>query len=82
MAEFVRTHQGGAALHFEGHKYLKIREGKNGMVFRTCSQHKSSCTARATSEKGEKLETLFQRLELGSVSLNEYLDAIKYHTRL
>ncbi len=40
MAEFVRTHLGGAALHFEGHKYLKIREGKNGMVFWRCSQHK------------------------------------------
>ncbi len=27
-----------------------IREGKNGMVFWRCSQHKSGCTARATSE--------------------------------
>ncbi len=50
MAEFVQTHRGGAALHFEGHKYLEIKEGKNGMVFWRCSQHKSRCTARATSE--------------------------------
>ena len=50
MAEFVKTHRGGTALHFEGHKYLKIRESKSGMVFWRCSQHKSGCHARATSE--------------------------------
>ncbi len=37
---------------------------------------------RKIRERKRKLETLFQRLELGSVSLNEYLDAIKYHTGL
>ena len=50
MAEFVNTHRGGKALHYEGHKYLKIRDGRNGQVFWRCSLHKSGCTARATSE--------------------------------
>ena len=50
MAEFVKTHRGGIALHFEGHKYMKIREGSNGLTFWRCSCHKSGCPARATSE--------------------------------
>ena len=27
MAEFVKTHRSGLALHYKGHKYFKIREG-------------------------------------------------------
>ena len=50
MTKFVKTHRGGVALHFEGHKYLKIREGSSGLTFWRCSQHKTGCKARATSE--------------------------------
>ena len=37
---------------------------------------------RKIRERERRLQTLFQRLELGSISLDEYLDAIKYHTGL
>ena len=37
---------------------------------------------RKIRERERRLETLFQRLELGSISLDEYLEAIKYHTGL
>ena len=37
MAKFVKTHRGGMALHYEGHKYLKIREGRDGLLFWRCS---------------------------------------------
>ena len=41
MAEFVKTHRGGMALHYEGHKYFKIREGRDGVLFWRCSLHKT-----------------------------------------
>ena len=49
MAGFAKTHQGGMALHYEGHKYFKIREGRDGLFWR-CSLHKTGCMAKATSE--------------------------------
>ena len=30
MAEFVKTHRGGMALHYKDHKYFKIQEGRDG----------------------------------------------------
>ena len=50
MAEFVKTHRGGMALHYEGHKYFKIQEGRDGLLFWKCSLHKTGCMAKATSE--------------------------------
>ena len=39
MAEFVKTHQGGMALRYEG---LKIQEGRDGLLFWRCSLHKTA----------------------------------------
>ena len=34
MAEFVESHQGSEALHFEGYAYSKVRDGKGlGLSF-------------------------------------------------
>ena len=50
MAEFVTTHRGGKALHYQGYIYTKIRDGKEGITFWRCQDHKSGCLARASSE--------------------------------
>ena len=42
MNSGVKTHWGGMALHYEGHKYFKIREGRDGQLFWRCSLHKTA----------------------------------------
>ena len=66
--QFVDTNRGGKTLHFEGYIYMKIRDGANGFQFWRCQNHKAGCLARATSE--------------GSLTLDEYLAAIKHLTGL
>ncbi len=38
--------------------------------------------SRKVKDKDRKIQTLFQRLELGTITLGDYLDAIIYHTGL
>ena len=37
---------------------------------------------RKVRDRDRKIQTLFQRLELGTVTLDNYLDSIKHHTGL
>ena len=45
MAEFITTHQGGKALDYQGYIYTKIWDGKEGLTFWRCQDHKSVCLA-------------------------------------
>ena len=40
QSQSVSNHLLSNALHFQGHAYSKIREGKGGLVFWRCQQHK------------------------------------------
>ena len=57
MAEFITTHRGGKALHYQGYIYTKIRDGKEGITFWRCQDHKSGCLARASSEGSSVIVT-------------------------
>ena len=37
---------------------------------------------RKIRQREQRIETLFQRFNGGTVSIDEYLDSFKYHTRL
>ncbi len=37
---------------------------------------------RRVRDRQRRIQTLFQRLELGTITLDDYLDAIKHHTGL
>ena len=37
---------------------------------------------RKVRDRERKLQTLFQRLELGTISIDDYLESVKYHTGL
>ena len=77
MAEFVKTHRGGMALHYEGHKYSTFEKG--GMVYYSGFL---APRRRRLREKERRLQSLFQRFELGTISIDDYLKTVKHLTGL
>ena len=45
---YVATQRGGVALLFEGHRYNKVRDGKDGTVYWRCSRDRQ-CPGRAVT---------------------------------
>lgn len=46
--QYVATQRGGVALVFEGHRYNKVRDGKDGTVYWRCSRDRQ-CPGRAVT---------------------------------
>lgn len=46
--QYVATQRGGIALVFEGHRYNKVRDGKDGTVYWRCSRDRQ-CPGRAVT---------------------------------
>ena len=46
--QYVATQRGGVALLFEGHRYNKVRDGKDGTVYWRCSRDRQ-CPGRAVT---------------------------------
>ena len=142
QSQSVSNHLLSNALHFQGHAYSKIREGKGGLVFWRCQQHKiwnyfdfqGPCTnnnvegwhsrlkkvvgkphpnlyeiidvfkreeastkvklqilqagaqqaprRRKMRQKEQRIQNLCRRLNQGTMSIDDYLEAMKHNTVL
>ncbi|OTF81997.1 FLYWCH zinc finger domain containing protein [Euroglyphus maynei] len=51
---YVATQRGGVALLFEGHRYNKVRDGKDGTVYWRCSRDRQ-CPGRAVTVNNRNL---------------------------